>query len=273
MTAKLQILALCVSVTQAANIVRKDVSMSGMICGLTSQQDGIVVYPADTSRKYPVISYAHGFSDGGSHLDDVYKKNWDLLASAGYVIVAAKAGRIDYCLDQWKDQLHALEWAKTSLEVKDRIDWSLPAAIAGHSMGGRATVLSASQEKVKILNIGAAVAQHPSVNVGGCPNCKPLVPIMFTTGSEDSVVPPSSVKDQYSKTTGVPKAFVEIRGVGHHDCSTRANVQGHYVLDWLNCFIKKNSTACSLAQCKEPQSSSPTLACETKQMSSENVVV
>jgi len=273
----LRVLVTCVvvSVSQAEDVVRTNVEMSGMLCG--PDQGGIAVYPADSSRKYPVISYAHGLTLGGERLEGAYIKLWNLLASAGYVIIAPKAGAMNYCTDEYKDQLNALEWVRNSTELKDRIDFSMPAAIAGHSMGGLATILSASQaEKVKELNIGAAVAEHPSVHIGGCEGCKPIVPIMFTTGTKDFIVPPNIVRNEYKRTTNVTRAFVNFQGVGHGDCNGGKVMQGAYVLDWLNCFIKKNSTACKLAQCNEPQESSPTFptfGCETEQMPSVDVVV
>merc|ERR1712196_157450 len=103
----------------------------------------------------------------------------------------------------------------------------MAASLVGHSMGGRATVLAASQkDRIKALNIGVAVAQHPSVNVDGCPKCAPAVPIMYTTGNEDTVVPPKYVKGQYDVTNGVPKTFVEMRGAGHLDPKTAGDLQG-----------------------------------------------
>jgi len=269
----LRVLVTCVvvSVSQAEDVIRTNVTMSGMVCG--PDQTGIAVYPADSSRKYPVISYAHGMTLGGPKLESAYTNLWNLLASAGYVIIAPKAGWFNYCDEQYEDQLHALVWARNSTELKDRIDFRMPAAIAGHSMGGHATLRSASQaEKVKELNIGAAVTQHPSVIVGGCKSCKSVVPIMFTTGTDDWWAPPTFVRYEYNKPTNVSKAFVDFTGVGHSDPSG-SDMQGHYVLDWLNCFVKGNSTACKLAQCKEPQQSIPTFECETQQMPSVDVIV
>lgn len=249
-----------------AKIVRKDVTMSGIKCGGAPQQGGVFVYDDEVKEKLPLIGYAHGWTDGGHNVDVFYKKLWPLLVEAGYVIIAQKApDGMAYCDFEYEDQLRAVEWAQSASEILDHIDLKTPASIVGHSMGGRATVLASSQaDLIKALNIGAAVAQHPSVNVDGCPKCAPVVPIMFTTGNKDTTVPPKSVKGQYDLTQGQPKAFVELKGAGHLDPKTEGDLQGNYVLDWLNCFIKHNNTACHLSQCNEPQQTSPTTACESK---------
>merc|ERR1712007_279557 len=97
-----------------------------------------------------------------------------------------------------------------------------------------------------------------SVNVGGCPGCAPAVPILFTSASEDILVPAKYVKRQYDSTKGVPKAFIEMKGSGHKDPEYWGkNLQDHYVLDWLNCYIKRNLSACTLIKCNEPQTTNP----------------
>lgn len=223
------------------------------------------MYPIDTSQKYPLISFSHGYNAGGKTLETHYKPFWELIVSAGYVIAAQSAPNgMAYCKDEWKDQLQVLRWAQSAPELKDHVDFSSPTILMGHSMGGRATVIAASQRDALIeLNVSTAVAQHPSVNVGGCPDCDPAVPIMFVSGSKDTTVPPKNVKAQYDSTQGVPKAYVELEGAVHTDPEeNNANLEDHYVLDWLNCFIKANSTACSLVKCGESQETSPTSACE-----------
>mmetsp|Transcript_31813 Transcript_31813/g.69615 ORF Transcript_31813/g.69615 Transcript_31813/m.69615 type:complete len:269 (-) Transcript_31813:277-1083(-) len=266
-------LFVAVAVAAALDTEQVDVTMSGMQCGGSSQQDGVIIRPKDTTQKYPLISFAHGWRDGGKTLDGVYQKLWPFIASNGYIIVAAKApDGLDYCLDMYKDQLQAIRWALGATEVKDSIDTSLPKGLMGHSMGGRSTVLAASQASdLKELNVGAAVAEHPAVNVGGCPSCAPAVPIMFTAGEKDDVVPHGDVSKQYEAASGVPKAYVEIKGADHHDCSTGPDLQGLYVLDFLNCYIKGNATACQNAQCKE--SGIPTSDCKSAGFPSVDIVV
>lgn len=244
---------------------RREVNMDGMICGFRSEQHGEVVHPVTSSgERFPVVAYAHGWMAGGPALNSTYTDLWDLIASSGYVVVAFKAGLFNYCKNEQHDLLHALEWARTSADIQDLVDLDLPSAIAGHSMGGRATVLSASRaDRMRELNVAAAVAQHPAVNVGGCPGCEPGVPILYTTADGDWTVPPKVVRAQYDATSqALPAAFVEVRGANHHDCSTDADLQGAYVVDWLDCFVKGDAAACTRAQCGEGDV--PTVTCESR---------
>ena len=46
-----------------------------------------------------------------------------------------------------------------------------------------------------------------------------------------------------------------------HNWAGPPHVENHYLLDWLNCFVKNNQTACDLARCQEPQHNIPTTTC------------
>jgi dienelactone hydrolase len=273
-----------VQIASGVGVIQRNVSMSGMRCGWPSdQQDGLLIYPADLSNKYPAVSFAHGWDFGGDTLQDVYDGFLSFLASAEYVILAPKAPYswefYNWCDEEWKDQLQALVWAKTAPEVKQHIDFSRASAVVGHSMGGRATVQSASQNNAEVMNIGAAVAMHPTVGGFGCSGCSPRVPIMFTSGSNDVSLgaDPWRADELYNSTKGVAKAFVELQGATHDDMQDGSpnykHLEWHYVLDWLNCFIKRNATACSLAQCREPRSSNPTSVCRVEGVVVPNLVV
>ena len=93
------------------------------------------------------------------------------------------SGPTNYCGNQTEDQFRAIEWAKTSA-LKDNIDWSKKTGLLGYSMGGGATQLSSvNVQKIKDLNVGAAVALHPvKHNVEGV-----SIPILYTAGSTDNL--------------------------------------------------------------------------------------
>lgn len=276
---------------ESVDVIWKDVEMTGMTCGEPSdQQKGLIVYPNDAQR-HPLVAYAHGWTDGGKHLDAAdFHAMFSLLASAGYIVVAAKApynysSLFAWCDYETDDQLQALRWALATPLLRDRVDASLPSAVAGHSMGGLATIRSASNVKaVKDLNIVAAVAQHPAYcwHQIGCDSGLPQVPIMFTAGELDYLH--THAKDEYDRAKGVPKVFAEMKGVGHCDPSIKQypksnnwagppHVENHYILDWLNCYVKHNSTACDLAKCKESQSRIPTVECVSSMPNESTVLV
>merc|ERR1711957_606257 len=92
--------------------------------------------------------------------------------------------------------------------------------VLGHSMGGGATYHTASQtSSIKAENIGAAVPMNPQIQLA---NLQPIanseIPIMFTTGSKDTVIVPKGVKEAYTKTTSnVPRGFAELEGSTHNE--------------------------------------------------------
>jgi len=79
------------------------------------------------------------------------------IASSGYVVIASKSGRTNFCKNETEDQLHQIEWMKTAELYKDVVDWSVPVGIAGQSMGSMATNRTAANaDGVAKHNIGAA---------------------------------------------------------------------------------------------------------------------
>ncbi|GMI24366.1 hypothetical protein TrRE_jg10307, partial [Triparma retinervis] len=139
-----------------------------------------------------------------------------------------------------KDQYRSLEWIKSS-KFADAISDS-PAGLLGHSMGGAATHLSAaSPSAVSSHNIGAAVALHP-VYV----SCSSSVPIMYGTGSDDTVVPPSSVRPQYDETEGVPKVYANIEGATHYEPNTvPPNRWTDVAAAFFDCFLGDIQEGCN----------------------------
>jgi len=141
-----------------------------MICGA----DGKIVPPvpgsADDNGAYvfrpevvegmtfPLIAFGHGLGGGGDGIEDI-ANNGDIkaLVSQGFVVLAYRAGVSAGCAST-VDQINSLEWAKaTESDIHSYVDWSYPVGIMGYSMGGLATLNTASSEEtVKRLNIGAA---------------------------------------------------------------------------------------------------------------------
>jgi hypothetical protein len=77
-----------------------------------------IYYPKTTpttpkSQKFPLLSFAHGFSQGGRGMDITYRKRlFEPIVSRGYVVIAHQSGgALDYC-ETSDDQLHAISWAR-----------------------------------------------------------------------------------------------------------------------------------------------------------------
>ena len=82
----------------------------------------------------------------------------------------------------------SIEWAKSSPDFKDRVDWSLPVGLMGYSMGGAATHINAANARAILdYNIGAAVALHPALTLF---TSLVEVPIFYLTASDDYLVNP-----------------------------------------------------------------------------------
>lgn len=262
------------------DVVHTDAHMQQVCSWPWETQDMDVVYPKTTEGRFPIIAYAHGWKAGGDRVDADLRDLFDLLASAGYILVAPKApydhAITSWCPSQYKDLYTAMEWAKTAPELKQIVDASSPAGVFGHSMGGRsASIVASMKDKPESLTIGAAVIMHPACALEACGDFTQIaIPSMLIAGQKDTEVYPSAVQSYYDKLNGVPKAYIEAKGVQHTDpetyhqpnkdnlWGTPPRIENHYVLDWMNCFLKQNRSACALAACHEPQVCSPTSACK-----------
>ena len=122
-------------------------------------------------------------------------------------------------------------------------------------MGGAASGLNiADASVVKKYNLGAAVCLHPAYVE---PTFLPHMPTFLATGSADAIVPPASVKKMWNQATigkKVPMVFAEIKGANHFECQSYEPAHGHpkhrwtpYVIDWMDCYIKGVSSACTAA--------------------------
>merc|ERR1711924_79819 len=143
--------------------------------------------------------------------------------------------------DQTKDQLHSIEWVKSS-SYSSKVDWSKKTGVLGHSMGGIATIRSASSSSaISQHNMGAAVMLHPCAQSGAA-----LVPSLFLTGSADVVCLPAYVKAAYNSVAGgVAKAYSSISGATHLEPQTGyPNRWTLWVVAHFDCHIKDNSYGC-----------------------------
>ena len=139
------------------------------------------VYPLLNSEQaaagvqFPVIAYAHGYGDGGDHVMGHYTGAThpllEELASWGYVVLAPRScdeGCLLSCkslpLDPpcfghyYHQQLMTVDWARSPASASLPINASL-VAVAGHSMGGQATLFSAAYNATT-HGIKAAALHH-----------------------------------------------------------------------------------------------------------------
>lgn len=209
------------------------------VCG--GPQTAILYYPKDSSKTYPLVSFAHGWTAGGGMVPTAYSKLLAEIASAGYVVIATEDAPSNLCQQQTEDQIASFEHMKTSRNP--RVDWSMKTAFVGHSMGAFATVLSAANaEAVKKWNVAAAVPLH----AGDFLNFKsPVIPTFYTTGSSDTIIPPTSSYSYYQATTAKGKVFAELTGANHFEPTNVGPCRlNSYVPSFLDCYVRSNATAC-----------------------------
>jgi len=212
-----------------------------------------VVYPEcniTKCPKFPLISYNHGAAGGDIDLIG-YANHFQQIASYGFVIIAADscdvgctdksqgapytdcAGLPPLQPDLWApwygEQLKVIEWAKnmsnggSSDPVFSTIDWEAGVGIAGHSMGGQATTMSASSACAKKWDIRAAALVHPEIGAlpWGNTGTNISIPVAAFTSSGDNLCPPSTTETTMAAFNAtaqgktLPSAFRNIVGWSH----------------------------------------------------------
>jgi len=252
-------------------IEKKGVTIGGLKCD--GIQTGSVFYPTDSSKTYPLLSFAHGWTEGGGLTDGNYKDVLETVAAAGYVVVAHHSGLVAECQPVYAhDQLRALAFIKETAEFSSKVDWSSKVGIYGHSMGGGATGDNAADSNaIQKYNIGAAVLLHP------VPRKMPIIPIykqtkiptFFATGSRDTIIAPATTK-AWSERATKPMIFAEMRGATHFECQSSEDgipcPHGwtNYVVNWMNCYIKGMKDQCTAANavCTQPTKPMTATSCQ-----------
>jgi hypothetical protein len=212
------------------------------------------VDPKNKSQTFPLISYAHGDGGGGAILNVAYGTLLHKMASFGYVICATRSCNKG-CHDDttslphdprgfghfYLQQLDVLEWAKVS-PVTPLIDFSKGVGIAGHSMGGQATVYSSSLKNTSAYEIKAAVMHHAYTHSYPAP----LVPFLAFTGAKDTIAPPRMTEDYFNAKGANPiRGLVNKESATHHEPDTTDYnpLLAQFSAAWFKMFLDKTPSA------------------------------
>lgn len=179
--------------------------------------------------QFPILVFGHGFV-----MDyDAYQNIWEALVPAGYIVVLSTnetgftPDHNDYGLD--------LRYLATSLEMENSDPGSFffthlsgTAAVAGHSMGGGASVLAASGNSVFEAYIGLAPAEtNPSaINAASSVN----IPSIILSGSADAITPPDDHHIPIYEALG-------------SDCKIFVNI-----IEGSHCYFANSESLCDLAE-------------------------
>ena len=192
--------------------------------------------PLEETTKFKFISYAHGMFGGGIVDVPGYNDLLSAMASFGYIIAATHqcdVGCFDDCVslpgdpecfgNYYMKQLAVIDWAKSCSSYNDtcsepfsHVDFSEGVGIAGHSMGGQATLFSSSYDNATNYDIRAAVLHHAYSHSFPAPT----VPFLDFTGEEDTVAPANTMGlpiYQAAAGTGVTRGYVDKTYAGHHE--------------------------------------------------------
>jgi len=217
-----------------------------------------VVYPVgEANQTFPLIVYAHGF---GATAYEHYHSLFDTMASWGYVIVAPKTCRYG-CLTWWnchslegdpkcfgdyyKMQLAAIDWAREG-SAKLPINFALGVGIAGHSMGGQATLFSAAKAAAS-HDIRTAVMHHAYTHT--YPAVRDI-PYLAFTGTNDTLAPPMMTDSFFNAEGSYPeRGLVNRIGEGHSAASEWGDGEYYnpmlawYTVAWFKVHLDKTPVA------------------------------
>ncbi|MFM6935960.1 MAG: T9SS type A sorting domain-containing protein [Flavobacteriales bacterium] len=183
-----------------------------------------IYYPASSTGTntpvangaFPVIVFGHGFAMSW----DAYNDIWEHLVPRGYIMAFVRTeGSLipspshgDFGLDLSLVAQKMLELQTTSTLFQNHIYPKV--GVMGHSMGGGASFLAASNNSNIQALIGLAPAETTPSAIAVAPNV--LVPSIVFSGSSDGVTPPAQNHiPMFDGITSMCKSFVSITGGGH----------------------------------------------------------
>ena len=184
-----------------------------------------IYYPASTagdnvavaSGQFPVITFGHGFAMSW----DAYTNIWQHYVARGFILAFPRTegglipgpshGDFGTDLKQVSDKMLALNSNGSSIFNGKILQ---KAAIMGHSMGGGASFLAASNNMNIETVIGLAPAETNPSAIAAAANVS--VPALVFSGSADGVTPPADHHIPiYDGIAGTCKSFVSITGGAH----------------------------------------------------------
>jgi len=183
-----------------------------------------VYYPATSTGtstlvangEFPIIVFGHGFAMNW----DAYSNMWEHYVPRGYIMAFVRTesslfpspSHGDFGLDVTLVAQKMLDLQTTNALFQNHIYPKV--GIMGHSMGGGASFLAASNNTNIHALIGLAPAETNPSAIAVAPNVQ--VPSIVFSGSSDGVTPPSQHHiPMYDGITSTCKSFVNIIGGAH----------------------------------------------------------
>lgn len=167
------------------------------------------------NSSFPILIFGHGFVMSW----DAYKCFWDSLVPEGYIIVFPKTeGGISPDHNEFGKDLRFLnEQFKVENNTPSSFFYqrvSNKSAIMGHSMGGGASFLAASNYTnfTTLINFAAANTNPSAIDAAKYVT----VPLLMFSGSNDGVTPPVNHQvPMFDSCNSTCKTHITITGGGH----------------------------------------------------------
>lgn len=168
------------------------------------------------------------------------------VVSRGFIVVAPESCPALECASPFAhDQLATLDAVRNDPSLHPSLktaDFSRTGAF-GHSMGAMASMAAGGGTAAKTYrpadhNIKAIVAMHPCQDTFlDAKNIE--VPVLFTTGSTDSICADGCAERFYGNVDKASKVLFNIRGAGHFEPSNLgSNAEKDAIAYFLSCWVK-----------------------------------
>ena len=216
---------------------------------------------------YPGISFGHGFVQAVSN----YQSTLLHLASHGYLVIAtnSEGGLFPSHANFAADLLLSL----TYLEQQNTLPGGFleglvdtaAFGLSGHSMGGGASILAASDPRVRAIAPLAAANTNPSSIAASSTF---FVPVRHIVGSSDTIVTPATTIQMYNNSARA-RQFVNLQGGFHcgfidsqgFGCDTGSMTRGdqlrftrRLLTEFFNLYLKGDQNAWRAVWFDEAQS-------------------
>ena len=202
----------------------------------TSSATQTVYYPDNiqyATKPYPVIAWANGTMVTSGFYDKLLIE----IAMGGYIVVAcdesmsadgtAQIASIDFILSKNNDKNDIFY---------NKIDTN-KIGVIGHSQGGRSSV-NAAQMDSRIDCVISIAGSNFDYEVEGL-----KTPTLFFAGTNDMIVSPKQwIEPAYDIAKG-PTVYASLSGGIHTTCSTNPEKYSVYIIDWLDGWLKNDSSA------------------------------
>ncbi|MEH3055431.1 MAG: hypothetical protein PGN13_15740 [Patulibacter minatonensis] len=192
---------------------------------------GTVYWPkANAGERFGVIAFAPGWTESASAVDWLAKK----AASYGFVTISFNVNNtfLDLPDTRGKQLLAALDFTTGTSVAKDAADVSRQ-AVAGHSMGGGATLYASRLRP----SLKAAVGLAPWATSTSWTDIS--TPSLEIGAQNDFIAPVNGHAKAFYESipASTPKQYLEIKGLGHLGTNSASAKVGAPAVAWFKRYV------------------------------------